>query len=177
MSQNYLMHFGNKNSGRYPRGSGENPHQHDGLAVKRAKESYKQTKKEFKAFREANPIPRSLYSSQSVKRNKALEGKYENYRVKLMNKKADIKEAKKEGGAEKYLRKQVRKYGQPGSVTDNSYGGMATKNMNAYKKRYGQKATDEMLNKNGSRFKKQAIAAGTLAVGAAALQIYLATKQ
>lgn len=31
MSQNYLIHFGNKNSGRYPRGSGERPHQHDGL--------------------------------------------------------------------------------------------------------------------------------------------------
>ena len=30
MSENYLIHFGNKNSGRYPRGSGENPHQHDG---------------------------------------------------------------------------------------------------------------------------------------------------
>lgn len=26
----YLIHIGNKNSGRYPRGSGENPHQHDG---------------------------------------------------------------------------------------------------------------------------------------------------
>lgn len=31
MSENYLIHFGNKNSGRYPRGSGERPHQHDGL--------------------------------------------------------------------------------------------------------------------------------------------------
>lgn len=30
MPENYLIHFGNKNSGRYPRGSGENPHQHDG---------------------------------------------------------------------------------------------------------------------------------------------------
>lgn len=61
MSQNYLMHFGNKNSGRYPRGSGENPHQHDGLAVKRAKESYKQTKKEFKAFREKLILYLGLY--------------------------------------------------------------------------------------------------------------------
>lgn len=34
MSENYLIHYGNKNSGRYPRGSGENPHQHDGLGVK-----------------------------------------------------------------------------------------------------------------------------------------------
>lgn len=31
---NYLMHFGNKNSGRYPRGSGERPHQHDGLRAR-----------------------------------------------------------------------------------------------------------------------------------------------
>lgn len=30
----YLVHFGNKNSGRYPRGSGERPHQHDGLGSK-----------------------------------------------------------------------------------------------------------------------------------------------
>ena len=34
MSENYLIHFGNKNSGRYRRGSGENPHQHDGLGIK-----------------------------------------------------------------------------------------------------------------------------------------------
>lgn len=34
MNNNYLIHFGNKNSGRYPRGSGENPHQHDGLTRK-----------------------------------------------------------------------------------------------------------------------------------------------
>ena len=33
MSENYLIHFGNKNSGRYRRGSGENPHQHDGLGT------------------------------------------------------------------------------------------------------------------------------------------------
>lgn len=32
--KNYLIHYGNKNSGRYPRGSGENPHQHDGLKNK-----------------------------------------------------------------------------------------------------------------------------------------------
>lgn len=31
MNNNYLIHFGNKNSGRYKRGSGERPHQHDGL--------------------------------------------------------------------------------------------------------------------------------------------------
>lgn len=30
-SSDYIAHIGNKNSGRYPRGSGENPHQHDGL--------------------------------------------------------------------------------------------------------------------------------------------------
>lgn len=34
MNDNYLIHFGNKNSGRYPRGSGERPHQHDGLRSK-----------------------------------------------------------------------------------------------------------------------------------------------
>lgn len=34
MPENYLIHFGNKNSGRYPRGSGERPHQHDGLGSK-----------------------------------------------------------------------------------------------------------------------------------------------
>lgn len=33
MSENYLIHFGNKNSGRYRRGSGEHPHQHDGLGT------------------------------------------------------------------------------------------------------------------------------------------------
>lgn len=33
MSDNYLIHFGTKNSGRYPRGSGERPHQHDGLRI------------------------------------------------------------------------------------------------------------------------------------------------
>lgn len=31
MNDNYLIHFGNKNSGRYRRGSGERPHQHDGM--------------------------------------------------------------------------------------------------------------------------------------------------
>lgn len=34
----YLIHIGNKNSGRYPRGSGENPHQHDGIAVRKSRE-------------------------------------------------------------------------------------------------------------------------------------------
>lgn len=29
--ENYLIHIGNKNSGRYPRGSGENPYQHQGF--------------------------------------------------------------------------------------------------------------------------------------------------
>ena len=29
--ENYLIHFGNKNSGRYPRGSGERPNQHTGI--------------------------------------------------------------------------------------------------------------------------------------------------
>lgn len=33
MNNNYLIHFGNKNSGRYRRGSGEHPHQHDGLGT------------------------------------------------------------------------------------------------------------------------------------------------
>jgi len=32
---NYLEHVGNKNSGRYPRGSGENPYQHDKSKSKR----------------------------------------------------------------------------------------------------------------------------------------------
>lgn len=31
---NYLEHIGNKNSGRYPRGSGENPYQHDKNRIK-----------------------------------------------------------------------------------------------------------------------------------------------
>lgn len=30
-TSDYIAHVGNKNSGRYPRGSGERPHQHDGL--------------------------------------------------------------------------------------------------------------------------------------------------
>lgn len=37
MNDNYLIHFGNKNSGRYPRGSGERPHQHDGLRARISK--------------------------------------------------------------------------------------------------------------------------------------------
>ncbi len=37
MNDNYLIHFGNKNSGRYPRGSGERPHQHDGLGARISK--------------------------------------------------------------------------------------------------------------------------------------------
>ncbi len=37
MSENYLIHFGNKNSGRYRRGSGERPHQHDGLQKRKDK--------------------------------------------------------------------------------------------------------------------------------------------
>ncbi len=42
MSENYLIHIGTKNSGRYPRGSGERPHQHDGLSpTKRWQIDYK----------------------------------------------------------------------------------------------------------------------------------------
>ena len=37
MNDNYLIHFGNKNSGRYPRGSGDRPHQHDGLRARISK--------------------------------------------------------------------------------------------------------------------------------------------
>lgn len=35
MSENYLIHIGNKNSGRYPRGSGERPNQHQGFFRKK----------------------------------------------------------------------------------------------------------------------------------------------
>ena len=46
MRSNYLIHFGNKNSGRYPRGSGDRPHQHDGFLAKRsAKKEAKINKK------------------------------------------------------------------------------------------------------------------------------------
>lgn len=47
MSDNYLIHFGNKNSGRYRRGSGERPHQHDGL-LSRFKKPKKDTTENYK---------------------------------------------------------------------------------------------------------------------------------
>lgn len=56
---NYLIHFGNKNSGRYKRGSGERPHQHDGLG--NANYSSKQYRRD-----------ESLYGRRAAKRiNKA----------------------------------------------------------------------------------------------------------
>lgn len=49
MSENYLIHIGNKNSGRYPRGSGMNPNQHSQYG-KVGKMSRKQIKKAAKTY-------------------------------------------------------------------------------------------------------------------------------
>lgn len=41
MYEDYLMHVGNKNSGRYPRGSGDRPYQHDGRIIKKGTKVYR----------------------------------------------------------------------------------------------------------------------------------------
>lgn len=46
---NYLIHIGNKNSGRYPRGSGENPNQHEKYGSV-GKLNKQQIKKEAKTY-------------------------------------------------------------------------------------------------------------------------------
>ena len=51
---NYLMHYGNKNSGRYPRGSGDRPYQHDPKKLKKYENKLNrwQTRKERQQQRE-----------------------------------------------------------------------------------------------------------------------------
>ena len=71
MSENYLIHIGTKNSGRYPRGSGERPHQHDGLSpMKRYKIDFKQKRHDaFKARKEykRNPSVKTYTKYQNAK--------------------------------------------------------------------------------------------------------------
>lgn len=67
MNDNYLIHFGNKNSGRYPRGSGERPHQHDGLRSKI------RTKKERQKVRmERREIARDSHKLSDEELNKQI---------------------------------------------------------------------------------------------------------
>ena len=54
--ESYIIHYGTKNSGRYPRGSGENPHQHDGM----------------------RPHKRRIKGSIQKHTNKQYRGKYKN---------------------------------------------------------------------------------------------------
>ena len=61
MSSNYLIHFGNKNSGRYRRGSGERPNQHDTYSTFQYGESGKMSKRQIKkaaktAFKDYNKV-------------------------------------------------------------------------------------------------------------------------
>ena len=58
MNNNYLIHFGNKNSGRYPRGSGERPNQHDGLNRTASKYIGKAEYKKAKAKQKAKDLQR-----------------------------------------------------------------------------------------------------------------------
>lgn len=69
MSQNYLIHIGNKNSGRYPRGSGENPNQHDGVPKwKNAGEKTNYNRRQRKGMNDANQLADSLATAERTKR-------------------------------------------------------------------------------------------------------------
>lgn len=80
MSENYLIHFGNKNSGRYPRGSGERPHQHDGYG----KVGRKLKKKEIKSVaKDINNNSTEEFFTNLDKEYKKISDKRPDKRIKL----------------------------------------------------------------------------------------------
>lgn len=74
MSENYLIHFGNKNSGRYPRGSGERPHQHDGLMLSKYKNKKRRIINDTIGYTN-DYIKRELHNEKNVKNSKSLNDK------------------------------------------------------------------------------------------------------
>lgn len=64
---NYLIHIGTKNSGRYPRGSGERPHQHDGLRAR-----FKVKKERQKVRIERREIARDSHKLSDEELNKQI---------------------------------------------------------------------------------------------------------
>lgn len=211
-SSNYLIHFGNKNSGRYPRGSGENPHQHDGLAIKRAKQDFRdarkaykiQAKAERKANRAANKAERKAirkmknptwvinakrvrqhqarenrlaqYHKNAAKRQQQYEKNQQKREDSLMLKRANIFEAKKAGGAERFLRNQIGANGMPGSNADFMSGNKSTKALNLYQKKFGRKQADKALDNQGKWTIAKVATAAAVGIGVSVLNSYLQNR-
>lgn len=100
-TSDYIAHVGNKNSGRYPRGSGERPHQHDGLLTRFRRR--KDAKKMTKNVKKNKSIDTSKMTDQELRdyvNRLRLTKEIEDLTNQLVNKNANTK-PKKDGAVVK----------------------------------------------------------------------------
>lgn len=145
--------------------------------VSEARQAYKQARKDAsKTYRKAGLIVKNP-SDPRVKAAKKATQKVTNAELNYIRSKANLAKAKRgEKGEIRSYARSMQKSGAPGSVRDYQYSNRSTNIYNDIKKRKGKAYADKVFQKSKNQALTSAAIAGSIAIGAAALDIYLASR-
>lgn len=148
----------------------------------KARQSYKSAKKELKSASKQYRKDSLGLGMKAIQKSNRSEKKYNAAEMKVINAKAKFKASKtsdptKAKKAEfKTYRKEMSKSGLAGSAADRKSGGRSTRIYNELTKKKGKAYADKVAKSVQNRAVATLVGAGVVAIGSAAAQAYLATR-